>query len=241
MLQCISPHLSINTDAFDLYLQQYQRFIFRLRYACTTHHLGTEEKFIASLPNIPFINPAPSELDPPKRDPPHQHLNFDFGWGTGPLEDNYGGLYELTGTYTREPGHEQIEVYMPDAKEYQWKPIRTLGNTNEYIHPIVYYRYLVHGWDAHSPLRSHWKREHANGRYWWYMDDIEKFRLPEWAILPTKGDKPDFERWWYGKAEKATETLEKIKVTDAKGRDFLEVLDKEVDFGFDKKPQNEYP
>jgi hypothetical protein len=73
------------------------------------------------------------------------------------------------------------------------------------------------------------------------MDDKEKFRLPEWAILPNKGDKPDFERWWYWKAEKATEALEKIKVADAKGRDFLEVLDKEVDFGFDEKPQNEYP
>lgn len=247
MLQCISPHLTIDQAAFDDYLDQYKRWLFRIRFACTYHHQTTWDNIKAYIPNVPLINPAPSELDPPKRDPPHAHVDFDFSWGTGPLVDSFGGMYHLNGTHMRVPGHEDVEVYENDEAP-SWKPLRALGQTNEYIHPIVLHRSLVHGWDKHSPLKDGWDRKHRRGedgkaRYWWFMnDDPEKIELPEWAILPDLPRQKNFERAWYQKCEKTQRTLSKLKdVEEFGGKDFLGRLDEEIDFGFDNKPQNEWP
>lgn len=247
MLQCISPHLTIDQAAFDDYLDQYKRWLFRIRFACTYHHQTTWDNIKAYIPNVPLINPAPSELDPPKRDPPHAHVDFDFSWGTGPLVDSFGGMYHLNGTHMRVPGHEDVEVYEKDEAP-SWKPLRALGQTNEYIHPIVLHRSLVHGWDKHSPLKDGWDRKHRRGedgkaRYWWFMnDDPEKIELPEWAILPDLPRQKNFERAWYQKCEKTQRTLSKLKdVEEFGGKDFLGRLDEEIDFGFDNKPQNEWP
>lgn len=248
MLQCISPHLAIDQAAFNNYIDQYQRWLYRIRFACTYHHPTTLDGVKSFLPVIPLLNPARSELDPPKRDPPHAHPEFDFSWGTGPLVDSFGSIYYLNGSHSRRPGHEDIEVYNQEENEYLWKPLRRLGQTNEYIHPIVFYRSIVHGWDKHSPLRKGWKREHRRGedgkaRFWWYMDkETEKIALPEWAILPNLPEKPDFERAWYNGCEKTKKTLEKLGAIEGYGaNDFLESLDKGIDFGFDAKPQNQWP
>jgi hypothetical protein len=251
MLQCISPHLTIDQEAFDGYLDQYNRWLTRIRFACTYHHQTTWENiksYLPSIPYIPLINPAPSGIEPPKRDAPHAHPELDFSWGAGPLVDSFGGMYHLNGTHTRMPGHEDAETYDAAAKEYKWSPIRALGRTNEYIHPITYHRSLVHGWDAHSPLQKGWKRKAERGadgkaRFWWYMHGEEKkIELPEWAILPNLPGRPNFERQWYLKCEQSEGTRAKLSCVKEYGeKDFLEVLDEEIDFGFDNKPQNQWP
>jgi hypothetical protein len=251
MLQCISPHLAIDHDAFNRYMDQYKRWLFRIRFACTYHHQNTWENvksYIPGMPIIPFINPAPSDLDPPRRDPPHAHPNFDFSWGTGPLVDSFGGMYHLNGIHSRSPGHEDVETYDEEEEVYIWKPIRELGLTNEYIHPIVYHRSIIHGWDKHSPLREQWNREHRHGndgraRFWWYRDnEKDTIALPEWAILPDSEARPNFERAWYRRCEKTKKTLDKLAEVEEYGKkDFLECLDEKIDFGFDDKPQNQWP
>ncbi|KAH8725306.1 hypothetical protein GQ44DRAFT_707498 [Phaeosphaeriaceae sp. PMI808] len=212
MLQCISPHLAIDHEEYQKYLEQYMRWL------------------------------------PPKRDPPHTHGDFDFSWGVGPIVDSFGGMYYLNGTHTRVPGHESVETYDAKEKEILWKPLSQIGLTNEYIHPIVLHRSIVRGWDKHSPLKEGWKRHHKRGtdgknRFWWYMDGEEgKLELPEWAILQDQGNTPNFERAWYMKCEKSNKTLSALKKdTDYGDKDFLECLDEKIDFGFDNRPQNQWP
>jgi hypothetical protein len=253
MLQCISPHLAIDRNAFTLYLAQYKRWLFRIRYACTYHHDSFLDKawdLIPKLPRIPFINRGSAELPRRRRDPPHAHTEFDFSWGTGPLNDSYGGIYLFNGTHMRIPGHEDVEEYDEQFKEPVWTSLRGLGDTNEYIHPIAYFRSLVRGWDPHSPLKAGWNREDWRGkqdgkvRFWWYKDgEKEKCALPEWAILPDKsGEEFNFERKWYNECEKTKKTLDKLAGVKGFGsRDFLEVLDETIDFGFDERPQNIWP
>ncbi|CAO2657027.1 Nn.00g058300.m01.CDS01 [Neocucurbitaria sp. VM-36] len=252
MLQCISPHLTIDREAFELYLAQYKRWLFRIRYACTYHHETFADKawsYVPKLPSIPILNPGPDELAEPRRDPPHAHADFDFSWGTGPLVDSFGGMYHLNGTQPRVPGHEDVEIYNEKAKEPKWTPLRDLGQTNEYIHPIVRHRQLVRGWDKHSPLQNGWHRDHWRGddgkhRYWWFKkDERETCALPEWAILPDVSNKEyNFERKWYNECEKTKKTLDQLaKDTDIGPNDFLKTLDQNIEFGFDNKPQNLWP
>lgn len=252
MLQCISPHLTIDRSAFEAYLAQYKRWLFRIRYACTYHHEGWGEWAWNSIPKpsyIPILYPGPNTLAPPKRDPPHTHPEFDFGWGTGPLVDSFTTMYRLNGVHTRQPGHERVEEYKNDAGEFIWTLLKELGPTNECIHPIVYHRSLVHGWDLHSPLKHGWKREHWRGkdgkkRFWWYMDgEKESCALPEWAIFPDSSDEEyNFERRWYGECEKTEKTLRELQKVEGVGeKDFLEVLDGEIDFGVDEMAGNMRP
>lgn len=254
MLQCIAPHLTIDRQAFELYLAQYKRWLFRIRYACTYHHETWSDKarsYIPKLPNIPLINPGPSDenLAAPRRDPAHAHPDFDFSWGTGPLLDPFGGMYLFNGTHARNPGHEDVEVYNEEAQEPKWTPLRSLGQTNEYIHPIVHFRRLVHGWDTHSPLKVGWERDHWLGddgkhRFWWFKTgERQSCALPEWAILPDGSEKEyNFERKWYAECEKTKKTLDRLAMDkDVGGNDFLATLDANIDFGFDDKPQNLWP
>ncbi|KAF1830343.1 hypothetical protein BDW02DRAFT_104799 [Decorospora gaudefroyi] len=253
MLECISPYLTIDRSAFQRYIAQYKRWLFRIRYACTYHHESSLEKalqYIPRLPIIPIINPGSDALEAPRRDPPHTHPDFDFSWGTGPLIDSYAGIYYLNGSYTRMPGHEEVEVYDEDLKQPRWMSLRQLGDTNEYIHPIVYFRSLVHGWDKHSPLKERWNRKNEEGkdgktRFWWYMDrEEEKCVLPEWAVLPDANPEEfNFERKWYNECEKTKKTLDKLAGVPefGPGKDFLEVLDKQIEFGFAGQLPNIWP
>jgi len=251
MLQCVSPHLAIDHGAYTEYLSQYNRWLQRIRYACTYHHQSTWDKatsFLPNMPQIPFINPAPSTLDLPKRDPPHAHPEFDFGWGAGALVDSFGGMYYLNGSHMRVPGHEDVEAYNENEKHYHWKPLRDLGLTNEYIHPIVHHRSIIRGWDKHSPLKEGWNRGHWRGddgkeRFWWYKDgEKDKIALPEWAILPDQHDRANFERAWYAKCEKTKKTRDALqKMKEFGEEDFLASLDQKIDFGFDNKHQNQWP
>ena len=52
----------------------------------------------------------------------------------------------------------------------------------------------------------------------------------------------NFERAWYEKCEKSKATLEALsKVEEYGEEDFLAALDRKIDFGFDDKPQNQWP
>lgn len=250
MLQCISPHLTIDHSEFMQFLDQYKRWLFRIRYACTYHHETVTDKIKSYIPNIPIINPGPTDLDPPKRDPPHAHTEFDFSWGTGPLVDSYTGLYYLNGSHTRVPGHEGAEIYNDQEREYQWQPLRSLGPTNEYIHPIVYHRSIVHGWDTYSPLQTNWIRENDTGptdskrRFWWHKTGEEKkLWLPEWAIL-SQAQGFNFERTWYENCEKTRKTLDMLAGNKdfGPGKDFLQTLDEKIDLdAFENLPQTHWP
>lgn len=252
MLQCISPHLTIDRAAFSAFLAQYKRWLFRIRYACTYHHETWAERAwnLIPKPHIPILNPRPSDLAPPRRDPPHPHPTFDFGWGIGPLLDSFTLMYHLNGSHTRQPGHELVEEYSDADAAYRWIPLRDCGPTNEYIHPIVHHRRLVHGWDTHSPLKSAWQRGHWRGqdgkqRFCWYRDgERETAALPEWAILRDESDEAfNFERRWYRECERSEKTVKALAGVEGVGDkgDFLAALDAVIEFGFDAKPQNQWP
>jgi hypothetical protein len=253
MIQCVSPHLAIDQNAYKLYLDQYQRWLFRIRYACTYHHPKIQDTVtnnipsFTKMPNIPIIDSGGPDTDTPKRDPPHEHPEHDFGWGTGPIENSMTAMYQVNGTHTRIPGHEDVETYDEAKQENRWKSLRELGNTNEYIHPIVHHRRLVRGWEPNSPFKKGWNRDHWRGadgqaRFWWYMDgEKDKIALPEWTIMPDTEESINFERGWYKRCEKTKKTLDALSaVKDIGKEDFLEVLDRKNDFAFDKS-LNQWP
>ncbi|KAF2750795.1 hypothetical protein M011DRAFT_437300 [Sporormia fimetaria CBS 119925] len=156
MLQCISRYLTIDRDAFLASMAQYQRFLDRVRYACNFHHPNLASSAIAKLPRIPLIRKA-GLLDAPKRSSTHQHPDLDFGYGTGPVVDSYTGMYHLAGSMGRLPGRCEVEIYDDWEAEYVLKDVNGYGRTNEYIHPVCYYRDLVRGPEKNSPLR-HFER-----------------------------------------------------------------------------------
>lgn len=72
MLQCIAPHLDIDTDAFTKLNMQYRIWLTRIRYACSYHHEATEgwgEYLWKKVPDVPFVGEEPDPLKPPRRDP----------------------------------------------------------------------------------------------------------------------------------------------------------------------------
>lgn len=264
MLQCISPYLAIDIDAFHASTAQYLNWLTTIRSNCTYYHDGWFDWAAKKVPNIPLINPGPDALDPPKRYKAHAHPEFDYGWGTGPIVDSYGGMYKLSDTYDRVPGHCKIEIFNPTTKKHHLEDVLDAkhGKTNEYIHPICHYRDLIRGPEKNSALKD-FKRTLSGvqrfdrkvvpkldrgeeGRYWWIKDgDKEERAVPEWVILNNRDGKLNFERHWYGKTEK-TEKMKKklVESKDGKkydGRDWLDVLDSEVDFVVGEKKPSEYP
>lgn len=165
-------------------------------------------------------------------------------------------MYVLNGTQPRNPGFEQAEVYDKETGEFGWKYLSKLGETNEYIHPLVFHRKSIlgfHKWTTKHPLTD-WERTYDGGRWWWHKtdDDDKKNRkrwLPEWAILPHADTEFNYERVWYNEAKSmeqqlSTKTgLEKVKIFQKRKGveeiDFLEKLDGEVDFA--NLPQTSWP
>jgi hypothetical protein len=248
MLQCISPHLTIDQTAFHAYMAQYQRWLARVRYACTFHHETWLDWAASKIPNIPLINPAPDPLGPPKRDPPHQHPDFDYGYGTGPIVDSFTKMYYLNGSATRVPGHCSIEMYDEDEKEYKLTEVNGYGQTNEYIHPICHYRRIMRGPEPHDPLGDFERffeespDKKGEGRFWWRKKgDREDQKLPEWMILEHVDEgEVNFERSWYHMCEKDEAKLEKLR-REGYEKDWLECLDEKNDFGVGRMEGWVYP
>lgn len=243
MLQCIAPHLTIDQDAFKASLTQYQRFLARIRYACTYHHTTWLDKVKSSIPNVPLVNPARDPLLPSKRDPVHEHPDFDYGWGTGPIVDSYTGMYHLSPSVPRIPGRLKTEVYNAKKETSTLDDISKIGDSHEYIHPICEFRRIVRGRENNSTLRMFTRKHEKNvdgteGRYWWYKDGA---KLPEWVILNHKDEGVvNFERTWYEMCEKNDKTIEKLKEAGYE-KDFLVALDEMIDFGVGDKPGYLYP
>ncbi|KAF2281208.1 uncharacterized protein EI97DRAFT_409825 [Westerdykella ornata] len=247
MLQCIAPYLTIDPVAFDASMSRYLRWLNSIRYACTTVHPTWLTWAKSKVPNIPLINPREDSLAPPKRSPPHQHLDFDYGYGTGPIVDSYTGMYHLNGSVTRLPGHCELEIYDEESKELKLTDINGYGQTNEYIHPICHYRLLVRGLEKNSPLKDFTRTFEptpgdatGKGRFWWTRQAGAGRTLPEWVILQDGDETVNFERQWYRKCEKSEETLRILKGKGVEG-DWLEGLDQKVDFGVGEKEGWVYP
>lgn len=244
MLQCIAPHLTIDQDAFKDSLTQYQRWLARIRYACTYHHTTITDTIKSYIPTIPFINPATDPLLPPRRDPSHTHPSFDYGWGIGPIVDSYTGLYLLNGSLPRVPGKLQTEIYDATREIAALDDISKHGETNEYIHPICEYRKIVRGKEDDSALklftRKHEKStlDGKGGRFWWYRDGK---RLPEWVIFDHEDEGVvNYERTWYEMCERSEKTVGRLKEAGYE-KDFLEMLDEKIDFGLKEQPGFVYP
>ncbi|KAJ4287371.1 hypothetical protein N0V90_012770 [Kalmusia sp. IMI 367209] len=243
MLQCISPYLTIDQDAFKASLSQYQHFLARIRYACTYHHTTWMDTITSKIPTIPILNPETNPLLPPRRDPAHTHPEFDYGWGTGPIVDSYTGMYLLNGSLPRVPGKLQTEIYDVKNEVAALDDISKHGETNEYIHPICEYRKIVRGKEDDSALklftRKHEKSvDGTEGRFWWYR---EGRRLPEWVILDHKDEGVvNFERTWYEMCERSEKTTTRLKDAGYE-MDFLVALDEKIDFGVGDKPGYVYP
>lgn len=243
MLQCISPHLTIDQDAFKASLTQYQRFLARIRYACTYRHPNWVDTVKSFIPPIPVLNPPKDPLLPPKRAPLHTHPDFDFGWGTGPIVDSYTGIYLLAKSIPRVPGKLQTEVYDERKKTTIFQDISELGESHEYIHPICEYRKIVRGKKDDSALKLYTRRHEKNpdgtdGRFWWYRDGK---RLPEWVILEHKDEGVvNFERTWYEMCEQTEATKAALKGAGYE-TDFLLELDEKIDFAIGGQPGYMYP
>ena len=260
MLQCISPYLAIDENAFHASTAQYLNWLATIRTNCTYYHDGWFDWAAKKIPNIPLINPGPDSLDPPKRYKAHAHPEFDYGWGTGPIVDSYGGMYKLSETYPRQPGHCEVEYYDAKSKTHKLEDVFVKkGKTNEYIHPICHYRDLVRGPEKNSALKDYERvlsglhkfdrkvtpnlKKGEEGRYWWIKkNDNEARAVPEWVILNGRDGKLNFERHWYEKTEKTDKVKEILYKKDKKyDRDWLQVVDSEVDFAIGKKEPHEYP
>lgn len=254
MLQCISPHLAIDAAGFNAWMSQYKRWQARIRYACTYHHTTWLDNVKSYIPNIPVLNPETSPLEEPRRDPQHPH-DFDYGWGTGPIVDSYGGMYKLAGAVPRVPGHCKAEFYDEHEGATKLDDINKFGETHEYIHPICEYRRIVRSYEENSALRTWTRQFKANegsnkGRFWWVKNDT-KVRLPEWVILEhgtyggqdldgdSKGE-INFERAWYQECEKKDNVLEAFRAAGYE-KDFLGMVDEKVDFGIGGKDGWVYP
>ncbi|KAF2627939.1 hypothetical protein BU25DRAFT_340761 [Macroventuria anomochaeta] len=267
MLQCIAPHLDVDRTAFQEYLNQYEAWLTDVRKHCTYHHIKDEgyiEWAWNKVPDVPYIGHEPSPLDPPKRaKTPHEHKDFDFGWGVGPIVDSFTKMYHLNGTRPRQPGHEEMEI------NGEWVPIAGIKGskdhpptgyeTNEYIHPLVQHRFEIRDWQKYSwPFRTTpplegWERWYEVGldkrqRYWWQKNSDKpnkegRFgkKLPEWAILPHPSTtEKNFERMWYEAAQRMGHSLSQIhKKRDEGKEDYLQALDKNIDFKLGAKAQNE--
>ncbi|PVI08262.1 hypothetical protein DM02DRAFT_723093 [Periconia macrospinosa] len=252
MLHVISPHVTIDQSAFKTYMAQYQRWLDRVRYACTYHHSNFTDKVFSKIPTIPIINPAVDPHAPPRRDPPHPHEEFEYGWGTGPIKDSYGGMYMINGTAPRVPGACQAEIFNEKAKEYKLDDISKYGETNEYIHPICEYRKIIRGDEPNGALRNFtrkYEKSNGKGRFWWYRNGSTK-PIPEWVILEhhehikgagvSEDGEVNFERAWYEQCEK---NKKKLDVLSAAGyeKDFLDALDEKNDFKVGEKEGWVYP
>lgn len=159
-------------------------------------------------------------------------------------------MYALNGTHPRAPGFEESETYNKKTSNFEWVKLSDLGETNEYIHPLVFHRKTVvgwHEWTTKHPLIE-WERTFDEGRWWWHRraDSDKKNRerwLPEWVIHPQADSEINYERAWYNEAKSmeaqfsAVKGLEKVKrvnpfktPTFVEEVDFLKKLDGEVDF-----------
>lgn len=171
-------------------------------------------------------------------------------------------MYALNGTHARAPGFEKTETTDPDTKEYGWVDIKKLGESNEYIHPLVFHRKTCvgwHQWTTKHPL-TEWQRSFEGGRWWWHRQtdknrQAEDARwLPEWVIHKHTDAEINYERTWYTEAVSmeqqfsAKTNLERVKkvtlLKKPKKRvvqevDFLEKLDGEVNFA--KVPETSWP
>lgn len=255
MLQCIAPHITIDPLGFETWMAQYKRWLARIRYACTYHHTTWQDTLKSKLPYIPIINPGSSPLEEPRRDPMHPHPEFDYGWGTGPIVDSYGGMYKLAGAVPRVPGHCQAEFYDREKQETRLDDINKFGSTHEYIHPICEYRRVMRSYEENSALKT-WTRQFEpsngskKGRFWWVKNDTG-VRLPEWVILdhgPHGGQnlvgsstsEVNFERTWYERCEKGEKVDSTFRAAGYE-KDFLSKVDEIIDFGVGDKEGWEYP
>jgi hypothetical protein len=219
MLQCIAPHLDIDRTAFQQYLDQYEAWLTAIRKNCYYHH-SKDDSYLkwawSFVPDVPGVGHDASPLDPPKRAKNlHEHKDFDFGWGVGPVIDSFTKLYHLNGTRPRQPGHEEMEV------DGEWIPIAgsrdapTGFETNEYIHPLVWHRYEVRDWLSYSipfrttPPLAGWDRwyeigtgEDTRQRYWWQKNTNNNDKTPKFAEQPKWG--------WGNDKSKAGRTGQKL-------------------------------
>jgi hypothetical protein len=224
MLQCIAPYLTIDETAYNNTADDYQMWLAKVRWNCTYWHRGFWGKAGDYVPNIPVVNPAPGELDPPKRDPKaHEH--------------SYTAKFWINGSEPRVPGHCQTEFRQPkknpsDADTWLPELFSKYGDTNEYIHPVCAYRQMIRS-DEQSALGAFKRKLDKNngerGRYWWWHDD---HALPEWVILQQDSPEHNFERDWYERC---------VKENKAEG-DWLKFLDRQNNFDIrEKKEPSFYP
>jgi hypothetical protein len=141
------------------------------------------------------------------------------------MPDSLTGLmYNYAGAVPREPGSCTVDVW--EEGKYVEKPIKDVGITNEYIHPVTAYRQFDYnnapkqevGWlksmtssapppkDLTKPQIPFEKKDHKiNGRILIEDDSANAKQyywqkrdvlLPEWIILDHKAGQVDFERMW---------------------------------------------
>lgn len=130
MIQCISPYLQIDINAYQTHGIDYKVWLNEAESHCMRHHTS-QENYGEWLYNKVRGPPASAKKA-------HSHL-IDRGWGTGPMPDSLAGMmYMYAGGVARTPGSCTTEVW--ENGKYITKPIREVGITNEYIHPVAAYR-----------------------------------------------------------------------------------------------------
>lgn len=203
MLQCVSPYLQIDLEAYSTHLVDYKVWLNEAENHCMRHHTS-QENYGEWLYNKVRGPPASGKKE-------HTHL-IDRGWGTGPMPDSLSGMmYNYAGGVARTPGSCKTEVW--ENGKYITKPIREVGITNEYIHPVTAYRQFDYnnspkqdlGWlesktSSSPPLKDltkpqvpfKQKKHEIQGRtligstgitekqFFWLKEDVRK---PEWHIL----------------------------------------------------------
>lgn len=120
----------------------------------------------------------------PGPEPPFKKQRY-YDWGTGDMSDSYTPMYRPNGQHIRKPGR---YAFKDDKRE------APLGETFEYIHPVVQYRieqtkkmedtvaYMPSGPEFHRRLVN---KAGASPHYEWdlkYVYDDKPITLPEWRL-----------------------------------------------------------
>ncbi|KAJ5467614.1 hypothetical protein N7475_005366 [Penicillium sp. IBT 31633x] len=178
MLDQIKPHLSLNEEYLTEEREAREYHMSTLE-VTTTHDKswGAWIKRKAGEINFVFKNPSMSAAK-------HVDKHRSYGWGTGPLKDSFTPFYYLNGSKRRTPGG--CDPFDEDGKQ--------LGETFEYIHPVVGFRqkqikdYMPIG---NGVKFNRWEAVDEKGHpsYVYDLGDGRK-SLPEWRL----GEVDSYER-----------------------------------------------
>jgi hypothetical protein len=149
MVECIRPYLAFDETTINQSMIEYSKLLEDIRYRNKKQQPGMLDWLYNEIYNyVPFLGSAPSHVAPD-----------GFGWGKASFNDSYQGLMAWSGDKPRKPKQCETEVVV-SAEKIETVKLEELGETNEFIHPVVRFRRLANGKEKGALYEWDW-REHT--------------------------------------------------------------------------------